>query len=147
VHPEDQKEIARECLNGERERDCSACPAHHSQGGICCFGKKHAYGDPDCADCIHETACARVTHGFSGSTRVPVRTSARPSSHINKVTAPQSSTKIARPLLSSDGAYDNPITLPPEMSGVKKFLVVSGWGALEGFFELGGQFIRGRRPR
>jgi hypothetical protein len=54
-----QRGIIHDCFNGNTDRNCSKCPAHHSKGGICCFSDIEQFdeGDEDCQRCDFQDDC------------------------------------------------------------------------------------------
>ena len=158
-----EEHLISQCINGERERDCDYCPASPSRNGGCCFGLRHEYGDPDCKACELENQCSRITHGTA--TR-----DAKPSPRIiypNRRAANSSRTYASRarvrtdqpgagfedpgprpgePLLVEKPFEPQPVQFNPKDKLAVRFLKVSAWGAGEGFFEMGLNFFRKRRP-
>ena len=56
-----QRQIVQECFDGDRERDCTYCPAHYTKNGICCFGHKYEDDDAQCMSCPHNYDCSLDT--------------------------------------------------------------------------------------
>jgi len=159
----DEEHLISQCLNGDRERDCDYCPAHPSRDGSCCFGLRHEYGDPDCNACELENECAPLTHGTAknyahGPTRIvyPGRRPANRSSgtrvrvgspkRANQPTMEEVGPQPGEPLLVQRPADPKPLQLNPDDKLFTRFMKVSSWGAGEGFFEMGLNFFRKRRP-
>lgn len=159
----EEEQLVDECLNGERDRECEDCPAHSSRGGRCCFALRHEHGDPHCTVCQLEPDCSYLTHGYGksdarSSSRIvyPGRPSAnRP--QPRRVRSTQTKKGKARefdgvgpqfgdPLLVQRPADPQPLQLNPKDNLFTRFLKVGSWGAGEGFFEMGLNFFRKRRP-
>jgi hypothetical protein len=155
-----------QCLNGERERDCDYCPAHSARRGNCCFGLRHEHGDPDCLACVLEKDCDPLTHRVAKSdvrptpriiypgrapAKTPVRVAVAPGTMVQ---SGQSRLPVmqdygpqpGQPLLIQQPIHPEPLQLNPNDGLFKRFLKVSSWGAGEGFFEMGLNFFRRRRP-
>lgn len=156
----DEEHLISQCLNGERERDCDYCPASPNRDGGCCFGLRHEYGDPDCQACELEKECSPLTHGTSKSDSrpspriiYPGRRSAN-SSRGTRVRAGSKSLPIVEdngpqpgePLLVEKPFEPEPVQFNPKDGLAARFLKVGAWGAGEGFFEMGLNFFRKRRP-
>jgi hypothetical protein len=157
-----------QCLNGERDRDCEYCPAHSSRRGGCCFGLRHEYGDPDCQACVLESECGPLAHGIAkrdvrvtSAPRIiyPAQSSAKgtvrsvapgtPTRQLNQnrvVVMQDYGPQPGEPLLVQQPIQPEPLKLNPADGLFKRFLKVSSWGAGEGFFEMGLNFFRRRRP-
>ena len=167
-----EEALIKECVNGERHPDCghfsgqNLCPAAGDLGGKCCFGLRHEYGDKDCQACALSSECAPLTHGTTRSEvrptpriiypgRVPAKTPVR------VAVAPGTPTRVGnnrlpilqdygpqpgQPLLIQQPVNPEPLQLNPNDGLFKRFLKVSSWGAGEGFFEMGLNFFRKRRP-
>lgn len=161
----DENHLISQCLNGERDRDCDWCPASPERNGGCCFGLRHEYGDPDCNACELEHDCAPLTHGHTKSdvrrpsTRIvyPGRRPAnRPSVSRVRVNSPRKQGPVptmdevgphpGEPLLVQRPCDPAPLQLNPKDGLFTRFMKVSSWGAGEGFFEMGLNFFRKRRP-
>lgn len=165
---ETERHLISQCLNGERERDCEWCPASPNRNGSCCFGLRHEHGDPDCTACELENECVHLTHGYAKSdvrrpsTRIvyPGRRPANsPSSTRVRVGSPRAQqAPHYYPTVADDGPHQGeallvprpcdpvPLQLNPKDTLFTRFLKVSSWGAGEGFFEMGLNFFRKRRP-
>lgn len=153
-----------QCLNGERERDCELCPAHSSRRGSCCFGIRHEYGDPDCHACVLEDECQELVEERVAINRSPRATvpriiyPGRPAAKTTRTVAPGTPARsrvvtvqdcgpqLGEPLLVQQPIHPEPLKLNPNHGLFKRFLVVSSWGAGEGFFEMALNFFRKRRP-
>ena len=158
-----------QCLNGERDRDCDYCPAHSSRRGSCCFGLRHEYGDPDCQACVLEKNCAPLVHSITSNdvrmtsapriiypgrslAKVPVRTTVAPGTQTRQITQNRIAVmqdfgpQPGEPLLIQQPIQPEPLKLNPKDGLFRRFLKVSSWGAGEGFFEMGLNFFRRRRP-
>lgn len=162
-----------ECLNGDRHPDCAhftgqhLCPAAEGVGGKCCFGVRHEYGDQDCQACVLNRECASLTHGVvkSDVRHAPriIRPGIAPAkSAVRMAVAPGTQTQQVQrgrlpilqdygpqpgePLLIQQPINPEPLQLNPKDGLFKRFLKVSSWGAGEGFFEMGLNFFRKRRP-
>lgn len=162
----DQMVKVSQCLNGDRERDCSWCDCHHSRNGKCCFGIRHEYNHPDCDACVLHQDCAALTHGYRAQTqRGPVATYApprpvytntppqQPSGHQVRVATGTRAPTMANygpqpgePLLVPQPIRPKPLELNPDDNLFTRFWKVTSWGAGEGFFEMAVNFFRIRRP-
>jgi len=161
---ENEDSLISQCLNGERTPDCDYCPAQPQKGGGCCFGLRHEYNDSDCLACHLEDECRPLTHGYArsdprvstpriiypgrrpantqGSPRIRVNTGAqRPSRPLH-----EAGPLPGEPLLAQQPVEPEPIVLNPKDNLFTRFLKVGAWGAGEGFFEMGLNFFRKRRP-
>ena len=155
--------LVSKCLNGERQRDCQWCPAHHSKNGKCCFGLRHAYNDNICDPCILSRECAAICHQqpANGSRPVvyPPRVAANQPSTQVRVNNPGPYTPSTRAealhqygphqgeaLLAQAPVEIAPLQLNPDDNLLQRFCKVTAWGAGEGFFEMGLNFFRRRRP-
>jgi hypothetical protein len=159
-----------QCLNGERDRDCEYCPAHSSRRGGCCFGLRHEYEDPDCTACVLESECEALAHAGTkhdvrrttpapriiypgrSTAKAPVRTIVAPGTqtrHVQQgrvVVMQDYGPQPGEPLLVQQPVQPEPLKLNPNDGLFRRFLKVSSWGAGEGFFEMGLNFFRKRRP-
>lgn len=165
--------LIKECLNGERHPDCfhfsgdHLCPAAEAKGGKCCFGLRHEYGDPDCNACALSGECAPLTHGAARSdarttpriiypgrvpAKAPVRVAVAPGTQVQRTgnsrlpILQDYGPQPGEPLLIQQPVRPEPLQLNPKDGLFKRFLKVSSWGAGEGFFEMGLNFFRKRRP-
>jgi len=164
--PISQRQIVQECFDGERERNCAYCPAHHSKTGICCFGCKFEYEDPQCHSCPHVGACEPETvryeeqSPYAGPAVQPIPprriTINRPSSTTG---ISSSHTRATVPVygqvqpIRRDGSIIVPHTRtahPMHFSDDTSFWTMMGvnaaWGAVEGALEMLLGFFRQRRP-
>ena len=167
-----QRQIVQECFDGERERNCSYCPAHISKNGICCFGHKFEYGDPQCHSCVHVATCEPATQQYlDGHTPAyqtpPTYANQQPQRRImvNQsppiAQRPQYANQPAVPQRRSLPVYNQPqkdsllmtksIQIQPlpayeEMSFWRQMGIITTWGAVEGALELLLGFFRQRRP-
>lgn len=163
-----------QCLNGDRDPDCShftgqhLCPAAEAVGGKCCFGLRHEYGDQDCQACVLKKDCASLTHGVAKSdvryTPRIIRPGVAPAkSAVRTAVAPGTPTpqvarnprlhviqdygpQLGEPLLIQQPITPEPLQINPKAGLFKRFLVVSSWGAGEGALEMALSFFRKRRP-
>jgi hypothetical protein len=164
--PISQRQIVQECFDGDRERNCTYCPAHHSKTGICCFGCKFEYDDPQCHSCPHVSHCepeaARYTgqspyYGPSAQPSPPRRiTINRPSTTTGFAPTPQ--TRATVPVYGQGHPVrrDGSIIVPqvrtarpilfPEDSFWRMMSLNAAWGAVEGALEMLLGFFRQRRP-
>jgi len=158
----DEEQLISQCINGERFRDCKYCPASPNNGGGCCFGIRHEYGDPDCKACELEKECSPIAHGVptrdirppsriiyprrqtanSRTSRVRIQAGGRSDSPISSDPGPQP----GEPLLVDKPYEPQPVQFNPNDNLAVRFLKVSSWGAVEGFFEMALNFCRKRRP-
>lgn len=144
-----QRKIMDECWDGERERNCDYCPAHHSKNGDCCFGLRYEYGDPPCMECPHRDDCSVLTRQTTDeyqTQQAPRRVT------VSRNQPAQSRSKIYPPSQTAEGvlrvrtAEPQPILVPEEASFLKKVGLHAAWGAVEGALELLLTFFRRRRP-
>lgn len=151
-----------QCINGERRRDCDYCPNHSSQGGECCFGLRHEYGDPDCSACAIHIDCSQITHRVTNAdprlsrriiypntpaAKVPVRTVPSYSNPLSQTQPLTGRSQTPTSLLMQSTNSSDPIKLNPDHSLIHQFAVIGFWGALEGFFTLILDFLRKKRPQ
>jgi len=156
-----QLSLVSKCLNGERARDCQFCPAHHSKNGKCCFGIRYEHPDATCDPCLLNRECAlsvRAQVQPQGSRGIiyPSRTVTNPQTQvrIGSPTRPVNRAETLRQygpqpgeaLLVNAPMEVVPLQLNPGDNLFVRFLKVSGWGCLEGFFEQAVNFVRRRRP-
>jgi hypothetical protein len=157
-----QGQLMQECFDGERERNCTYCPAHHSKNGRCCFGHRFEYEDPQCHSCPHVTHCEPATMRFldqqSAIAAQPRRIVInRPSG--SAPTAPSTTNFATQPvygnatLVRRDGGMVAPqtrVAKPMQFADDESFWKMMGvnaaWGAVEGMLEMLLGFFRQRRP-
>lgn len=159
TYEEQQEAITNECFLGDAPRDCDGCPAHHTQGGRCCFGRgDYSEDDQECMDCHYKDDCAEatfqnLTHQEEEFEPVPMYRNIIPrrSSRLPIVGQPRP-TRAASPssdtaLIQDTEAHNvEPMDLS-EMSMPRQFLAHMGWGGVEGALSMGLRYFQRRRPR
>jgi len=156
-----QLSLVSQCLNGERSRECQYCPAHHSKNGKCCFGIRYEHPDATCDHCLLGRECsmslrAQTQPQSSRGIIYPSRTVTNPQTQVrvNNPARPMNRAENLRQygpqpgeaLLVQAPVEIMPLQLNPNDNLFVRFLKVSGWGSLEGFFEQAVNFVRRRRP-
>lgn len=166
--PISQRQLVQECFDGDRERNCTYCPAHHSKTGICCFGCKFEYDDPQCHSCPHVRACEpeairyleQSPYAGTATQPIPPRriTINRPSvtTGISTTTPPARATVPVygqQQPIRRDGSIivpqfrtARPMQFSEDTSFWKMMGVNAAWGAVEGALEMLLGFFRQRRP-
>ena len=160
----DQTMKISQCLNGDRERDCSWCECHHSKNGKCCFGIRHEFNHPDCDACVLHQDCAALTHGQRSQAYRPTAAAYAPPRPVYATPPQQGGHQVrvatgarapamtsygpqqGEPLLVPQPVRPKPLELNPNDNLFVRFMKVSSWGAGEGFFEMAVNFFRIRRP-
>lgn len=151
----EQKQITHDCFNGNREQDCSICPAHHSRvNGICCFGDDDKYDcdDEDCQKCPFEDDCSlKVAEIVAEKEQKEIEKQAIYQGYQRKRTysAYKAPSAPARPVQIGGNTQRPRIinhNVVAELSEsetlFQRFLKDSIWGAGLGFFEMAAQFFR-----
>lgn len=172
---EEQKQIIHDCFNGNQERDCENCAAHHSRAnGKCCFGDEEEYDpdDEDCQRCPFEDDCslsvaetiAKREHReiekqaiYQGHQNRRIYPNNKPTYQSNRPrVATVARTQPAERLVQIGGIRRRPTVITPSNQLVQddrmpgetlfqRFLKDSVWGAGQGFFEMAADFFRTHR--
>jgi hypothetical protein len=151
-----QRQLVQECFDGERERTCNYCPAHYTKNGICCFGQKFEYGDPQCVSCPHVPFCEPAMEQFlatqqqqSRPQRIMVNGGAQPASQPARGLPVYGQARPAQsgaPVLMQKATIAKPIESYNDMGFWQQMGLTAAWGAVEGALELLLGFFRTRRP-
>lgn len=169
---EEQRKLIHDCFNGNTDRDCENCPAHHTNmNGKCCFGDEEEYDDEDenCQKCPHQDDCAlsvaeqvaareeaeiekeAVYQSYAPKRTYPIRTKYRTTVKPQARTMPV--VKKRPDLVQIGGLRQGP---PVRLSGDQedflphdtyfgRFMKESARGGLIGFFEMAAEFFRTHR--
>jgi hypothetical protein len=151
-----QSQLMRECFEGERERNCTYCPAHISKNGKCCFGHRYEEEDNQCYSCPHVASCEPSTMRYleqqnaTPPRRVVIN---RPPSAPGPAARTTQSVYNQSQSIRRDGGIivqqnrvAQPLQVPDDMSFWKKMGMNAAWGAVEGMLEMLLGFFRQRRP-
>lgn len=169
----EQRKLIHDCFNGNIERNCSKCPAHHTrQGGLCCFGDPDQYdGDSeDCQKCDFEEACTQEVIEHEAEAQYAAknygwRPPTRTSTSYSRFGAPAKERLVQIGGLrrgqeqeqSKEEVKRRPsvITPPRKMPEAEiergheslwiRFWKDSVWGMGQGFFEMAAEFFRTHR--
>ena len=143
-----QEEIVQECFSGQRERECTHCPAHYTKGGVCCFGEKHDWNDDDCKNCIHQEPCSKLTHRPKPVARTVYRRPVHAASPTTTTSSTVQSTarRVGSILQTPTQVGAEPLKYPDDATFTHKLATTVGWGMIEGGLEFALHFFRRRRP-
>jgi hypothetical protein len=148
------REVVRECFNGDRERNCSLCPAYHGTPRreiTCCFGgEEYNPADKECRDCLHEESCSEES---AIPQPIPASRYARTSysSGRRSVVPKRGSQGLpivgqGAPTIQPQKTAAQPLVVQPEMTFIQQVGLHAVWGAVEGTLGMLLNFFQNRRP-